>query len=97
MIEAATGLKFGIEEVKLYGERILTIKRLFNIKMGLKPEDDKLPAILLRKFDEGGSVGKSPDFNKLKRLFYSYRDWNTKTGFPSDNKVEYLGLRDLIS
>jgi len=95
IIEAATGLKFGIDEIKLYGERILTIKRLFNIKMGLIPDDDKLPAILLRKFDEGGSAGKSPDFNKLKRLFYSYRDWNFETGLPNEQKLEILGLKEI--
>ncbi len=95
IVEAATGLKFGIDEIKRYGERILTMKRLFNVKMGLKPANDKLPAILLRKFQEGGSAGKSPDFDKLKRLFYEYRDWNFETGLPSEKKMEYLGLKGI--
>jgi len=92
IIQAATGLKFGIGETKIYGERILTLKRLFNIKMGLTAEYDKLPKILLKPFDEGGSAGRSPDFEKLKRLFYEYRDWNPHTGEPSDFKLKYLGL-----
>jgi aldehyde:ferredoxin oxidoreductase len=95
MIEAATGLKFGIDEIKLYGERILTMKRLFNLKMGLKPQDDKLPAILLREFQEGGSAGNSPDFDKLKRLLYEYREWNFETGLPSEKKMGYLGLKGI--
>jgi len=95
IVEAATGLKFGIDEIKRYGERILTMKRLFNVKMGLKPANDKLPAILLRKFQEGGSAGKSPDFDKLKRLFYEHRDWNFETGLPSEKKMEYLGLKGI--
>jgi len=95
IIEAATGLTFGIDEIKLYGERILTMKRLFNIKMGLTPDDDKLPKILLRKFDEGGSAGKSPNFNKLKMLFYKIKDWNVKTGLPSEKKMDYLGLKEV--
>ncbi|MBY9004364.1 MAG: aldehyde ferredoxin oxidoreductase family protein [Candidatus Lokiarchaeota archaeon] len=95
MIEAATGFKFGIEEVKLYGERILTIKRLFNIKMGLTPKDDRLPRILTRPFSNGGSAGKTPDFYKLKEFFYKYRDWERETGKPSQAKLKFLGLDTL--
>ncbi|MFW9782721.1 MAG: aldehyde ferredoxin oxidoreductase family protein, partial [Candidatus Heimdallarchaeota archaeon] len=61
LIENAVGIKFGIDEIKEYGERILTIKRMFNIKMGLTPAEDRLPKILLRPFSSGGSSGKSPD------------------------------------
>ncbi len=35
LIKHALGIEFGLKEIKLYGERIATIKRLFNIKMGL--------------------------------------------------------------
>ncbi len=95
IIEHATGLKFGLDEIKLYGERIATIKRLFNIKMGLTQEDDNLPQILLRPFSDGGSAGKSPDFKKLKKYFYNYRDWDPKTGIPSDFKLNILSLNTL--
>jgi aldehyde:ferredoxin oxidoreductase len=93
LIEQATGLKFGINEIKLYGERILTMKRLFNYKMGLMPEDDRLPKILLRPFSNGGSAGRTPDFKKLKKLFYKYREWDPKTGIPSGNKIKSLNIR----
>lgn len=95
MIEAATGIKFGLKEIKLYGERILTLKRMFNIKMGLTADDDKLPDILLRPFTNGGSAGKSPDFIKLRRLFYKYRGWDQKSGKPDMNKLNALGLDKL--
>jgi aldehyde:ferredoxin oxidoreductase len=82
MIKYATGIDFGLSEIKLFGERIANMKRLFNIKMGLTPQDDKLPQILLRPFKRGGSAGKSPNFNKLKELFYEYRQWDPITGLP---------------
>jgi aldehyde:ferredoxin oxidoreductase len=82
IIKHATGLDFGLEEIKSYGERIANMKRLFNIKMGLTSKDDKLPRILLRNFKKGGSAGRSPDFTKLKELFYEYRQWNPITGIP---------------
>ncbi|MFX0009346.1 MAG: aldehyde ferredoxin oxidoreductase family protein [Candidatus Hermodarchaeota archaeon] len=97
IIEAATGLKFGLDEVKLYGERILTMKRLFNIKMGLTAKDDRLPEILLRKFKEGGSADRTPDFQKLKSLFYKYKNWNSSTGIPNDSKLKFLGLEKLVN
>ena len=95
IIQNAIGIKFSLEEVKLYGERIATIKRLFNIKMGFTPIDDRLPKILTRPFKSGGSAGKTPDFAKLKKLFYKYRDWDINSGKPSIAKLRQLGLDKL--
>ncbi|MFX1501539.1 MAG: aldehyde ferredoxin oxidoreductase family protein [Promethearchaeota archaeon] len=92
LIEHSIGFKFGIDEIKLYGERILNMKRMFNIKMGLTQKDDRLPQILLRPFSEGGSKGRSPNFEKLKELFYKYRDWDPTTGKPSNNKIKSLNI-----
>ena len=92
LIQYATGLKFGISEVKLYGERILNMKRLFNIKMGLSAKDDKLPQILLKPFSKGGSKGKSPNFEKMKRIFYKIRDWDLVSGKPNENKLKVLNI-----
>ena len=92
LIENSIGIKFGIDEIKLYGERILNMKRLFNIKMGLTPKDDRLPQILLRPFPDGGSAGRSPNFEKLKDLFYKYRNWDPLTGKPRGNKIKILNL-----
>jgi len=82
IIEAVTGLKFGLKEVRSYGKRITNMKRLFNIKMGLTPSDDDIPKFLLQPFKEGGSAGKTPDFKRLKELFYKYRDWDPISGKP---------------
>jgi len=95
LIEYSTGLKFGLNEIKLYGERILNMKRLFNLKMGLTAEDDRLPKILLRPHKKGGSAGKKPNFEKLKNFFYNFKDWDPKTGKPSDIKLKQLGLNKL--
>jgi len=95
IIEACTGIIFDIDQVKLFGERILTMKRLFNLKMGSDPLKERLPELLLKPFESGGSEGKSPDFNKLRDAFYKYRDWDITTGYPSDEKLKYLGLDSL--
>jgi aldehyde:ferredoxin oxidoreductase len=95
LLKYALGIEFGLEEIKLYGERIATIKRLFNIKMGLTTEDDRLPRILTRPFNSGGSAGRTPNFSKLKEHFYKYRDWEINTGKPSEVKLKYLGLDNI--
>ncbi|TXT61141.1 MAG: hypothetical protein BAJALOKI1v1_1180012 [Promethearchaeota archaeon] len=96
VIESATGINFDIEQIKKTGERIYTIKRLFNLKMGLTPNEEKLPEILLRPLEEGGSAGKSPDFEKLKKLFFEIRDWDLNTGYPSNEKLKELELDHLV-
>lgn len=93
LIEYATGLKFGLNEIKTYGERILNMKRMFNVKMGLTSVDDRLPEILLKPFSTGGSTGRSPNFEKLKKEFYNYREWDLKTGKPSEKKRSSLKIK----
>jgi aldehyde:ferredoxin oxidoreductase len=96
LIQNTVGFKFDLDDIKLYGERIANMKRLFNIKMGLTPKDDRLPSILTRPFESGGSAGKTPNFEKLKNLFYKFRNWESDTGKPSKEKLVQLGLNSLI-
>ena len=74
------------------GERIFTMKRLFNIKMGLTTENDSIPEILLTPTKEGAVKGKAPNFNKLKQYYYQVRNWDPITGKPSHQKLKELGL-----
>ena len=68
------------------------MKRMFNIKMGITGTDDRLPQILIRPFNDGGSAGKSPNFENLKSYFYKFRNWDPITGAPSPKKLKELGL-----
>ena len=95
LINAATGLKFNLVDLRLLGERIYMIKRLFNLKMGITPQDDRLPQILLNPVNEGGSAGNSPNFNKLKEFYYKYRTFDLSTGYPNQQKLKNLGLNGL--
>ena len=72
------------------------MKRLFNLKMGISPSNEKLPQILLRPFSDGGSAGRTPNYDQLRKKFYEYRDWNLETGKPSLKKLKSLGLEDFI-
>ena len=95
MLNKATGLNLTMENFKQLGERIYMIKRMFNLKMGLTPADDRLPKIALNPVNEGGSAGKTPNFQQLKNAYYDFRQFDKESGYPSQNKLKELGLDDL--
>ncbi len=95
MLTKAAGLNLTMEDFKILGERIYMVKRLFNLKMGISPEDDRLPKIVLNPVNEGGSAGKTPNFEQLKDAYYKYRTFDSKTGYPKQDKLEKLGLDNL--
>jgi aldehyde:ferredoxin oxidoreductase len=95
MITTATGLNLNMEDFKMLGERIYMIKRLFNLKMGLTPADDRLPKIVLNPVNEGGSAGKTPNFQQLKDAYYAYRQFDKDSGYPNQKKLKDLGLENL--
>lgn len=92
LLTLATGWDTGIPEIKTIGERVLTMKRLFNIKMGLTADWDTLPGILTHPVSEGGSAGKCPDWRKMLAQYYEFREWDSRTGAPSEAKLKELGL-----
>ncbi|TFF86364.1 MAG: aldehyde ferredoxin oxidoreductase [Promethearchaeota archaeon] len=89
------GNKYKIDDLKVLGERLVNLKRVFNIKMGLTSENDKLPAILLEPLD-GGTEGKVPDMDILLKEYYDHRNWDPETGKPNKEKLEELGLDEFI-
>jgi aldehyde:ferredoxin oxidoreductase len=92
LIQTCIGLECNIEKLKTYGERIFMIKRLFNLKMGVTPKDDKLPKILLKPLEGTESAGKTPNFEKLKNEYYKYRQWDIETGNIIKEKLKRLNL-----
>ena len=84
-----------MEDFKKLAEKSYMIKRMFNLKMGITPEDDRLPRILLNPVNEGGSAGKTPNFEQLKKEYYNYRTFDITTGYPNQQKLKSLGLDKL--
>ena len=95
LIEAVTGLNLNMKDFKKLGERIYMIKRMFNLKMGITPDDDRLPQVLLNPVNEGGAAGNTPNFEKLKKAYYRYRTFDAITGYPNEEKLKLLGLDNL--
>ncbi len=100
LIEAVTGLEFTPEEIERVGERMNNLARLFNAREGMSREDDSLPErILSEPIKEGLSKGNyisKDDLNLMLDEYYTARGWDIKTGMPTREKLEELGLGDAL-
>lgn len=95
IIEAITGIKFSIEELKEIGERIYTLERAYICREGIKRDDDRLPDYY---FDvpvpEGPTKGEHIDrqeFQKMLDEYYELHGWDSN-GVPKMETLKRLGL-----
>ena len=94
LVKMVTGWDYSIEDLKTTGERIFTLMRLFNLKLGYNTKKEQLPEIILHPLD-GPTEGYVPDVEEQLQTWYKYRDWDRETGMPSREKLEKLGLDHL--
>ncbi|MGB9713676.1 MAG: aldehyde ferredoxin oxidoreductase family protein [Candidatus Bathyarchaeales archaeon] len=95
-----TGFETTPEEMRIKGERINNLARLFNIREGLGRKDDTLPYKVMHMPvpDEGPSKGAYVSQEELDLLlddYYDARGW-TEEGIPTVEKLKELGMDDLI-
>jgi aldehyde:ferredoxin oxidoreductase len=95
LINALFGYNYKLKDIKLLGERIFTLKRLFNLKMGVTPKEETIPDILLRVKSKGAARGKTPNYEKLRKYYYKFREWDISTGEPKKNKLKALELENI--
>jgi aldehyde:ferredoxin oxidoreductase len=95
---AATGWNLDDNDLLMIGERILTARHLFNLTEGIEPRDFILPNRLkgIPPLDSGPTSGITIDIDSLVKDFYSAMDWNSNTAWPNPDKLDILGLKDLV-
>ena len=94
LVQLATGWDMTIEELITTGERIFTMMRLLNLRLGYDTKNEKLPKLIQRPL-EGATEGHVPDIEAQLKTWYEYRGWDRKSGKPPKDKLEKLGLGDL--
>ncbi len=94
LIRLVTGWDYTIEELERTGERIFTIMRLMNLRLGYNTSEERLPEIVLRPL-EGPTEGHVPDVARQLETWYRFRDWDQATGRPSERRLAQLGLTEL--
>jgi aldehyde:ferredoxin oxidoreductase len=95
MWNLATGFNHTSESYIKCGERIWNLVRLFNLREGMNPGDDKLSERFFKDSFTSGpakdALLKEEDFYKCLKEYYTLRAWNDK-GIPDSKKLKDLGL-----
>ena len=77
------------------GERSFNLTRAFNAREGFTRKDDTLPERVMEPLTEGPLKGEAYSAQVLEGmldLYYDYRGWDRRQGWPKREKLEELGL-----
>ena len=92
----ATGFELDQDSYLEMGERIVQLKRLYNVKVGVRRADDTLPHRLLTlPQPDGGAAGVVPDLDVMLAELYRLRGWDVD-GVPTSETVERFGLKEFV-
>jgi aldehyde:ferredoxin oxidoreductase len=91
-LNAATGWGLEADDLMTLGKRIVTLKRLLNLRRGVTRADDRLPDLLTRPLIPGGTEGMVPDLETLVAGAYAEYGWDSETGQPTFETLEELDL-----
>ena len=96
VLSAVTGWGYSATELQAAGERIHTIKKVFNVREQWQPADDWLPGRLLdEKLSTGVAAGVGLTRAELRDMlqgYYSARGWD-ENGFVPAAKLAALGVQ----
>jgi len=97
LVNAAIDADYDLEGLMQAGDRGWQLKRMVNLRLGLRPADDRLPGLLRRVLPDGGAAGYDIPFEQMLRAYYAARDWDSGSGWPSDDRLRRLGLSDVAA
>lgn len=92
MFNAIVGHNWTTESLLEAGERIWNFERMFNLKAGISPSEDKLPRRLLSEpIPSGPCKGHVHHLGQLLPEYYGERGWDER-GLPTESKLAELGI-----
>jgi len=94
-----TGHSYTLDELVAVGERIGTLRHLFNLREGMNPLDLHMNprAIGDPPQSEGPNAGITIDAEALTADYLRAMEWDSSTTRPSDEKLKQLGLFELVT
>ena len=90
-IYCLTGIRLNLEQILNIGERIFTLKRLFNTYCGISRKDDRIPPRLQFPLERGLTKKKIVKIDNMLDEYYRIRGWN-EDGIPMTKKLEELDI-----
>jgi aldehyde:ferredoxin oxidoreductase len=93
-LNAVTGWHKTPEEYMEIGERIQTLKQLFNVKHGIDPKANKLSDRALGRapLTHGANKGRTVKIEKLMSDYWDQFGWDSTTGKPTPSRLAKLGI-----
>ena len=94
-LNAATGWYKTPEDYMEIGERIQTLKQLFNIRHGIDPWSFKVGDRVGGRppLAEGANRGRTMDMEKMMSDYWHQFGWDAATGKPTEARVARLGIK----
>lgn len=84
IIRAATGLDLDVAEMRKIASSVIDLTRLFNIREGLTPKDDRIPGRFMKEaLPESGKIITEDQMSQLMKDYYRARGWNEQ-GIPPE-------------
>jgi len=96
LVKAITGWPVSLWELFKAAERTIHLARIFNLREGFTPDDDRLPKRFFQNFNNGPLEGKGgideEKFQQAIHLRYKMMGWDPETGKPLPERLYELGL-----
>jgi aldehyde:ferredoxin oxidoreductase len=95
ILNIVTGFNYSTQEVVETSERIVTLTRLINSRMGVDSSSDKLPKRWFEpvRFGDKEYRLSREEFENALKTYYSERGWDEK-GIPRQDTLKRLGLEE---
>lgn len=96
-VNAACGWHHSAEHYMQVGQRVQTLKQLFNLKQGIDPVSIRPSkrALGLPPLKKGGNRGVMVNLDSLRHFYWQAIGWDHKFGIPTPETVNALGLGPL--
>ena len=93
-MNAVTGWDMTPDQDLEAGERILSLRKAFNMREGIGPKDHFIHgrAVGSQPLESGPLKGKTIDIDELTAAFFSIMGWQTDTCGPSPERMKALGI-----
>lgn len=94
-LRAVTGWDISMPECLATGERIGTLRHLFNLREGLNPLSFNVPGRMVGKpaLETGPIAGVTIDLDTMVQDYLSLVGWDTRTALPDRDRLDALGLQ----